>query len=351
MLRIDGSMGEGGGQVIRTALALSIATETPFEIVNIRAGRKKPGLLRQHLAAVRAARELCGARVEGESLGSRRVAFMPGRRLTEATDPVRLEVAIGSGGSAMLVLQTLLPPLLTAPVPATVVVVGGTHNPMAPPYEFFERAFLPWIARIGADVQAHLVRPGFALAGGGRVELHVQPTRALTGFDLRERGALVRRHARAIVSEIPPSVGHRELRQLVRAFDLRRDETTMDELDARGPGNVVLYALEFEHVTEVFSGFGERGLRAETVGDRVVDDVQRYLAAGAPVGRRLADQLLIPLALAGGGSFSTGPLSRHTETNMEVIEAFLPVAFRVDATDKTNLITVTSRANAQNENG
>lgn len=335
MLTIDGSRGEGGGQVLRTSLALSVATRTPVVIENIRAGRKKPGLLRQHLTAVEAARVISGARVEGGSLGSRRVTFSPGD-----VRPGTYEFAIGSGGSALLVIQTVLPPLLTAAAPSTVTVVGGTHNPMAPPFEFFERAFLGCVNRQGPEVHAVLERPGFMVAGGGRVQVHVKPSASLDGFELLDAGARTRREARVLIAGLPPSVGSRELRTVVDGLGLRADEARVDEVDAVGIGNAIVCTLEHEHVTEVFSAFGERGVRAEAVAGRLVRDVRSYLAAGAPVGRRLADQLLIPLALAGGGAFRTGPLSEHTKTNMTVIRDFLPVDFDVEDDDGANRITV-----------
>ena len=335
MLRIDGSKGEGGGQVLRTALALSVSTQTPFVIENIRAGRKKPGLLRQHLTAVEAARAISGARVEGSTLGSRGITFAPG-----PLRPGAHEVQIGSGGSAMLVLQAVLPALLATPEPTSVSVHGGTHNPMAPPFEFFDRAFLRCIRRQGADVHATLGRVGFMLAGGGMVQMHVQSGASPRGFELLERGALRRRDARVLISHVPPSVGTRELRPIVDAFDLARDEARVDEVGALGPGNVILYTLEYEHVTEVFAAFGERSVRAETIANRLIRDVRHYLRTDAPVGRHLADQLLIPLALAGEGAFRTGPLSRHTTTNMDVIRAFLDVDFVVEDDAGATRITV-----------
>jgi RNA 3'-terminal phosphate cyclase (ATP) len=178
------------------------------------------------------------------------------------------------------------------------------------------------------------------VAGGGRVQLQVRPAPKLDGFELLERGELRRREAVVLISELPPSVGQREIWGLKGALDLTREECRVIEVDAKGPGNVVLFTLEYENVTEVFSSFGERGLRAEKVAGRLVADVRSYLADGAPVGRRLADQLLIPLALAGGGSFRTGPLSLHTETNIDVIKLFLDVAITVEGTERTRRITV-----------
>src|SRR5262245_60443308 len=171
---IDGSQGEGGGQILRTALALSLVTGAPFRVEKIRAGRQKPGLLRQHLTAVTAAVEIGGAAVEGATLGSRELSFRPG-----SVRPGAYRFAVGTAGSAALVLQTVLPALLTATGPSTVVVEGGTHNPHAPPFDFLALAFLPLLARMGARAQATLDRPGFYPAGGGQLTVEITPAPAL----------------------------------------------------------------------------------------------------------------------------------------------------------------------------
>ena len=326
MLTIDGSQGEGGGQILRTALALSLVTGTPFRIDKIRARRARPGLLRQHLTAVSAAVAVGGAEVEGATLGSPSLVFRPG-----AVKPGEYRFAIGTAGSTGLVVQTVLPALLTAAAPSTLTLEGGTHNPAAPPFDFLARAFLPLIGRMGPRVDAALDRPGFYPAGGGRCTFRVTPVPRLAPLTLLERGALARRRARALVARLPRQIADRELAVVRSRLGWSGEELEAVVVDgaARGPGNVLLLELESEHVTELFSGFGQRGVRAEAVAEQAVTEARRYLAAGVPVGPHLADQLLLPLALAGRGAFRTVELSSHSRANLDVIRAFSPIRIAV----------------------
>ncbi len=326
MIQLDGSQGEGGGQILRTALGLSLVTGTPFTIQNIRAGREKPGLLRQHLTAVQAAKEVGRAEVRGAAIGSAVLSFAP-----QGVHPGSYHVAVGTAGSATLVLQTVLPALLTASGRTTLTLEGGTHNAWAPPFDFLEKAFLPLLERMGARVSVTLERRGFYPAGGGRFTVDVQPASKLERLDLNARGKIVSRRATAVVSRLPPDIGHRELKVLARKLDLQPNQlTVVEDRTSPGPGNAVMVELGWEHATELFTGFGEKRVSAEDVANRLEKEVRAYLATEAPVGEHLADQLLIPLALAGGGSFTATPLSLHATTNMDVIARFLPATFRVD---------------------
>ncbi len=205
MLRIDGSFGEGGGQILRTSLSLSMVTGRPFRIENIRARRERGGLLRQHLTAVRAAVEICDGQVEGASLGSTALTFKPGR--VKSGD---YHFAIGTAGSGTLVLQTVLPALMTADGRSRIVIEGGTHNQSAPPFHFLERAFLPLVRRMGPKVTVQLERYGFYPAGGGRFLAEIQPSGVLQPFDLAERGEIVSRGVTAIVANLPRHIALRE---------------------------------------------------------------------------------------------------------------------------------------------
>lgn len=319
MLTIDGSFGEGGGQILRTALGLSLATGTPFHIEKIRAGRKTPGLLRQHLTAVQAAAEISKGDVTGASIGSRDLTFRP-----KPAVPGTYGFAVGTAGSATLVLQTVLPALLTAPGPSNLTLEGGTHNPWAPPFDFLAKAFLPLVERMGPRIAATLERRGFYPAGGGRFTVAIEPARALSRLDLLERGEIRSALAKAIVASLPASIARRELQVIERKLSLPGLVSRVEEdRDSTGPGNVAVIVLECERLTEVFTGFGQQGVRAETVAERLVDETRRYLSAGVPVGPHLADQLLVPMALAGGGSFRTLPLTRHSTTNIEIVRLFL----------------------------
>lgn len=326
MITIDGSQGEGGGQILRTALSLSLITGTPFRILNIRARRKRPGLMRQHLTALQAAAQVGDAEVEGAAIGSAVVTFRP--KAVRSGD-YRFEV--GTAGSTSLVLQTVLPALLTARGGSTIELEGGTHNPMAPPFDFLAKAFIPLVNRMGPTITATLERPGFYPAGGGRCRFVVEPAERLRRIDLPSRGEVRRRSARAMVSNLPTHIAERELRVVGRRLGWDESCLKVETVGAgRGPGNVVTIEIESEHVTEVFTGFGQHRVPAEAVAAKAVDAAGRYLASDAAVGEHLADQLLLPMALAGGGSFRTLPLSGHTRTNIDVVRTFCDVEISVD---------------------
>ncbi len=340
-IEVDGSHGEGGGQILRSSLALSMLTGRPFAIRNIRAGRQKPGLLRQHLAAVKAAGEISHAGLSGAELCSAELGFQPG-----PVDGGSYHFAVGTAGSTMLILQTILLPLCLAREPSEVVLEGGTHNPFAPPFDFLHRAFLPVIARMGAKVRMKLEKPGFYPAGGGRVVVHVEPCPALRPIDLLERGELKSRAAVAMVSNIPLQVAERELKLGRRRLDLGEQELqAINATEADGPGNVFMVVLEFSNLTELFTGFGELGTKAERLARKTCDQAERYLKSDAPVGDYLADQLLLPMAVAGGGSFRCTALSSHFQTNVGVIEQFLPIKITTGREDRLAwLVTINAGA-------
>lgn len=321
MIEIDGAQGEGGGQILRSALSLSMITGQPFRLTNIRAGRAKPGLLRQHLVAVQAAAAICGARTTPVALGAASLEFVPG--------PIRggdYRFAIGSAGSCTLVLQTLLPALLHADGPSTVRISGGTHNAMAPPVHFLQRAYGRILEQMGAEVDIALQRYGFHPAGGGEVIVTVQPCQRLRPIALLQRGERRAGYAESVVAGVHVNVAQRELERVANGMGWSGKQLRIVGLPAeQGPGNVLLLTLEHEHVTEVFTSFGEKSLLAESVAKRLLNEVRAYLKSDAAVGEHLADQLLLPMALAGGGTFSCSKVSQHALTNAEVISRFLPV--------------------------
>jgi RNA 3'-terminal phosphate cyclase (ATP) len=315
---IDGSKGEGGGQVLRTSLARSLATGTPFRINHIRAARPRPGLLRQHLTAVQAAAAIGRARVDGDAIGSLTLTFTPGA--VQAGD---YAFSVGTAGSATLVLQTILPPLLRAAARTTVTLEGGTHNPWAPPFDYLQRVFLPIVNRLGPRVEATLERCGFYPAGGGRFVVTIDPAPQLARLELLDRGDIVGRRVVALVAHLPRSIGEREVSTALGLLNWEEASGRVDAIaDTPGPGNVVFVELESEHVTELCTGFGEVGKSAEKVADDPVKEMRRYLGAGVPVGCHLADQLLPLLAVGSGGSFRTLTPSRHTQTNADVVQQF-----------------------------
>lgn len=328
---IDGSQGEGGGQILRSALTLSLVTGRPFEITAIRAGRAKPGLLRQHLTAVQAACEISRAEVGGAEIGARQLRFVPG-----AVRPGEYRFAVGTAGSATLVLQTVLPALALSSGPSHLTLEGGTHNPFAPPFDFLERAFLPLLERMGAKVIARLSRYGFYPAGGGCFTVDIAPAPVLRPLVIEERGEVRRVWARAIVANLPETIGEREVSALRLILGLTPEATEAKTVrNSPGPGNALIVTVEAEHVTEVFTGFGEKRVTSEEVAARVGAAAKAYLGAGVPVGEHMADQLLLPMALAGGGCFRTTVPTEHTQTNAAVIRSFLDVDVRMQQESDT----------------
>ncbi len=329
MITIDGSFGEGGGQILRTSLALSLITGKPFSIHSIRAGRKKPGLMRQHLTAVNAAVEIGRAAIEGNRIGSQAFTFEP-----KSIEAGNFHFAIGSAGSCTLVFQTILPALLIADKPSEIILEGGTHNPFAPPFDFLEKAFLSIINRMGPRINAALEKPGFYPAGGGRFRVSINPA-GLNRIDLLERGNIINKTARAAVANLPVNIANRELKVIREKLEWDKKRLSAVEVEnSQGPGNILTVEIESENVTEVFTGFGEKGVSAEKVANRTVRSVQEYLAVNVPVGRYLADQLLIPMALAGGGKFRTLSPTKHTITNAEIIKKFINVEIAINEYDR-----------------
>jgi RNA 3'-terminal phosphate cyclase (ATP) len=333
MIELDGSAGEGGGQILRSALALSMCTGKPMRIEHIRAKRPKPGLMRQHLTCVQAAAQVCDAQVEGAELGSQTLSFSPGA--VKAGD---YDFAVGSAGSCTLVLQTVLPPLMTASAVSTIRLSGGTHNPMAPPFHFLQRSFAPQLVRMGMGVALKLERHGFYPAGGGVVRAQIRPcAEGLRPIELLERGALTELMIESVVAGVPGHVAERELMTVAKAMGM---EEAIDGKQLRliclsqdqGPGNVLMATIAHEHVTEVLTRFGEKQISAEQVAKRLINDLRQYQRGAAPVGEHLADQLMLPMALAsmkGASKFVTTTLSEHARTNAQVIAQFLPVRFEM----------------------
>ncbi|MBG4647589.1 RNA 3'-terminal phosphate cyclase [Pseudomonas aeruginosa] len=326
LIELDGS--EGGGQILRSALSLSMTSGQPLRIRNIRGRRSRPGLLRQHLTAVRAAAEICAAEVEGAELGSRELAFRPGA--IRAGD---YAFAIGSAGSCSLVLQTLLPALLAANGESRGRISGGTHNPLAPPADFLRDSWLPLLQRMGAEVDLELLRHGFVPAGGGELLARVRPAR-WRPLQLEQPGAALRRQARALLAGIPGHVGERELERVRQRLGWSDEERQLEFLaEDHGPGNALLLRIDCEHICAIFCAFGQAGVSAERVAEQVATQAIGWMESGCAADEHLADQLLLPMALAGAGSFTTPRLSAHLQSNRRVIERFLPVRIGDQALD------------------
>ena len=331
VILLDGSRGEGGGQILRTSLSLSAITGKPFRIESIRAGRAKPGLLRQHLTCVNAAAAVCGAKVDGAELGSGLLTFEPGQ--IEAHNG---EFSIGTAGSTSLLAQTLIPILLHGPAASRINLVGGTHVIKAPCFEYLDEVFLPQIRRMGARVSARLDRHGFFPAGGGKLTLEIEPSelRPAEWHEKNERKISVE-----VISTdgVCNSVAERELALVRRSLSLAGDQCNVRVVqDVICQGNALLIRSqgESDDPGTLISSIGKRGKRARQVAEDALRELRSFEGSAGPVDEHLADQLLLPLALAGGGGFTAVALTPHFHSNVEVIEKFLPV--RITSTQGEN---------------
>lgn len=318
MIVIDGSEGEGGGQIVRNACALSLVTGQPFRITNVRGKRAKPGLMRQHVTAIEAALAVGGAHAEGVAVGSSEFSFTPGR--VAAGD---YRFAVGTAGSTGLVLQTLLLPLLLADAPSRLVLEGGTHNMMAPPFDFIANVFMPVIRRMGGKVELRLERHGFYPRGGGRIEVSITPA-PLQPLDCLDRGAAGETTATVLFAAIPHGVAARMLDAARTALPDWPDASfAVRQLPVdQGPGIILLLDAAFAQAHEVVSGFGQLRVTAEQIAKAAARRMAGFLETAAVAGPYLADQLLLPFALAGGGSFTTVKPSQHALTAADVIARF-----------------------------
>ncbi|MEP5937347.1 MAG: RNA 3'-terminal phosphate cyclase [Erythrobacter sp.] len=337
MITIDGSEGEGGGQILRNSCALSLITGQPFTIENIRAKREKPGLMRQHLTSIGAACEIGGAECEGLEMGSSKITFRP-----SSVTPGDYHFAVGTAGSTGLVLQTILMPLLYVDKPSRVTIEGGTHAVSAPPFEFLQKSFLPIINRMGPKVSANIVRHGFYPRGGGKIVIDVDPA-PLRQIECIERGKLVDHSGMVKFSGIKFEIADRMLKAGRKALaDWPDDAFVLRELpESHGPGIATLFEAEYENVTEVVSGFGKIGVKAERIGKSTAGRVAGFIGSDAFAGPYLQDQLLLPFALAGGGRFTSVKISEHTRTAAEIIQLFTDrrVAFTETGT-AANLVEI-----------
>ncbi len=324
MISIDGTLGEGGGQVLRTALSLSAITGQPFTIEHIRGKRKRPGLKLQHLTCVRAAAEVCNAAVQGAELHSGRLVFNPGPFIK----PGPYQWDIGSAGSTTLVLQTVLPILAMAGEDSEVEIRGGTHNPMAPPLDFIVESFLPLLADMWYYATVNIEQYGFYPQGGGCIRARIRKREEHMQPDVKTRPPLSRLRARIIGCGLPEHVMVREREQLLATGDFLANDIEIVRPNIRQTANVVSIAAHYGRLTSVFTGFGERGKRAEIVAQEVYEQAMFHHRTGLPLEGHLADQILLYLGLAGCGRFVTSALGLHAFTNMEIISTFLPVIFQ-----------------------
>lgn len=268
--------------------------------------------------------------MSGAAIGASTLDFRPG-----AVKGGQYRFNVGTAGSTTLVLQTVLPPLLVADADSELILEGGTHNPGAPSFEFLQSAYLPLINRMGPRVSAELQRHGFYPAGGGRMIVSVEPQPVLRALTLPERGDITGTTVQAVIANLPQHIAVREVDRIIQELGWRPENGSNIRVDAHGPGNAVWAKIQSQHVTEVFTSFGRLGVPAEQVADEVVGQVRSYLSTAAAVGPHLADQLLLPLGIsawqsaasgfAGGGTFSSGPLTGHAATHIDILRQFLEI--------------------------
>ena len=353
---VDGSAGEGGGQILRTSLSLACITGRNLHIENIRAARRNPGLAKQHLSCVRAACEISGGQCKGAAIGSQVLDFQPG-----TIHGGNFAFDIGSAGSATLVIQTILPALFLADKPSTVTVTGGTHNPWAPPFDFLAETFLPAIKAVGFGVDCKLIKHGFFPAGGGKITLNVRPWRRIPGrtIDFCQPAENIRIHARIYTAKLPPHIAERQKKLLLQSKLKFKNIEHIEVKDSDGPGNCIMIRLVPASSlrdgdgsrTTVFTAFGQKGKPSEKVVGEVVKLTEDFLPSGAAIDRFLADQLPIYMAMnyrpggekpapaKAGDCYTASDLTTHLTTNIETIKKFLPVNFTIEQQNQTYRIS------------
>ena len=314
MIEIDGAHGEGGGQVLRTTLTLAMLNNTPVKIKNIRAKRPKPGLMRQHLACVKASQEISNAAVQGAYLGSTELVFIPNE-----ISAGNYEFDIGSAGSTTLVFQTILLPLFSASGESRVRFKGGTHNPMAPSLTCIKYGFIPLIYKMGGIVELDVKQWGYAPIGGGDWSIKIQPS-CLSPLKLIKQGKLIDSRVRCYLSNIKSSVAERELSAYKKSC-----KTNIEILDQEFPkavstGNLLSHRLVFDDYQTCMSILGRQRVAAETVAKELASQVDEYMSSGCTLNSFLADQMMLPLFVAGAGEYSTSEITLHAETNIWTIK-------------------------------
>lgn len=325
-VEIDGSFGEGGGQMLRSTLSLSCITGRPVRIFNIRRGRPKPGLRPQHLAVVRALSRISGAVARGAEPGSQEIRFEPG-------PPVAGEYLfeIGTAGSVVLLLQAVLPPLLFGNGPSRLVLTGGTHVPFGPSFDYLEQVFLPRLERIGARASCKIERYGFYPRGGGKVTARIDPAGAIRGLELRTKGPVLSVTGRSCVANLPLSIAERQREAAIESLAPHFPRIETRAVTAIGRGTFLFLRVETEAGPAGFSALGAAGKRAEEVGREASREALAFIGSAAALDPRLADQVLLYLALSKEPStFTTSTVTNHLVTQMHILRRMLGARLEVD---------------------
>jgi RNA 3'-phosphate cyclase len=328
-IHIDGSLGEGGGQILRTALALAALLRQPVEIDKIRANRTQPGLKTQHLAGVLALADITAAEVKGAHKHSTSLSFLP-----RTIKGGKYRFDISTAGAACMLFSAVLPPLLFAAQTSEITITGGTHVPFSPPFHYLADIFLPALRKMGAEVELKLVRWGFYPKGGGEIRANIKPCRKLRMVQLQRRGVLKELKLSAYSANLPDHIAHREIGHVKKSLEAYSENlrTHPAACHALSPGNFIFLEADYEHVNAGFSGLGKRGRPAEEVADEVCRAFRDFDGTGATLDSHLADQLILYMAMAHGDSFfTTDKVTSHLTTNVDIVRRFLPVSVKVDS--------------------
>jgi RNA 3'-terminal phosphate cyclase (ATP) len=322
MIEIDGSLGEGGGQVLRSSLSLSLLTGKAFKLFNIRARRKpKSGLQPQHLMSVRAAATIGSAKTAGASIGSSVLDFEPG-----PVAPGKYRFDIGTAGATSLVLHTVYLPLAwNAAGPSEVVLTGGTHVMKSPCFHFLDTTWRAYLARIGLKIRLEMKRPGFYPRGGGEVVAHIQPCSLLEPLKLTKRPAITRATGFSAVAGLPDHIARRQARRAVELLKRKGIVANIEQQDWEGgPSSVLGIVFNEAPIPTFFYGLGERGKPAEAVADDAAEEALAYAESEAPIDPHSADQLILPLVFADGSSeYRVSTVTQHLLTNIEIVKRFI----------------------------
>ncbi|RJQ15001.1 MAG: RNA 3'-phosphate cyclase [Nitrospiraceae bacterium] len=324
-VEIDGSFGEGGGQILRTALGLSCVTGKEFRIFNIRKERKKPGLMPQHMTCVNAASGICNARVSGNGTGSTELSFVPGRVRHGS-----FFFDIKTAGSSSLVFQTVLPPLLFADQPSHVTIRGGTHVPLSPSYHYIAEIFVPMLDRLGVKIGPSISIYGFYPKGGGEVRFNIHPIGKIKGVNAVSKGRLLSIAGYSAVSNLPRHIAERQKSAVMQSLSPLHADIDVIDVPSPGQGTFVFLRGEYENSLTGFSALGARGKPAEEVGREAAALFKDFHDAPICLDPHLADQMVIYLSLSREESTFTTRITQHLVTNLWVIEKFLKMRYQLE---------------------
>ena len=328
MIKIDGSQGEGGGQLVRSALTLSLLTGERVQIDNIRANRSNPGLSHQHLAAVKAAQTIGKGEVDGGKLGSTKLEFYP-----RTIQPGRYRFNIGTAGATTLVLQTVFLPLSMAKATSSIKITGGTHVPWSPSYDYLEMQWLPYMNKLGFEAYISLDLAGFYPKGGGQIHGRIKPIESIYPLEILDRGPLKQIRGISAVANLDRRIAERQRNQVIRRLGdkYRLNDIRIRQLPSNFKGTIMLLLGEFEFSQCCYFSLGKPGKPAERVADEAINALESFMATNGAIDEYLADQLLLPLAFASGRShFRSTKLTNHLITNADLIREFINVEIDID---------------------